>query len=173
MKKIFIGLIVFGVIFIAISIQINILNVVPLNGTVANIGIVLVLGMGLMCDRGPGGIIGIFYGFMQDILFGKTIGTYALLYMLIGYVAGKLGRGFSRDNKTTMIVMVGIGTIFFDILFLVLSKFIYDYDFFNFIVLFNLLKEAIYNMVIAFILFKPISLLAEIINKSKNSYYLL
>ena len=38
---------------------------------------------------------------------------------------------------------------------------------------FDILKEAIYNMIIALILFKPLSVLAEIINKSKDSYYLL
>lgn len=120
-----------------------------------------------------GGVIGIVYGFLQDILFGKALGVYALLYMLLGFFSGKLGRGFSRDNKTTMLAMVGIGTLVFKIAFFILAKIIYDYDLEIFSFAYEGLKETIYNVLIAIILFKPLSLLSEIINKSKNNYYLL
>lgn len=173
MKKFLVVLIVFLVILISVFIQINLLNVITLVGTAANIGIVLVVGVGLMCDKEVGGLLGISYGFVQDILFGKAIGIYALLYMLLGYFSGKLGRGFSRDNKTTMVAMVGIGTAIFNVAFLILSSIVYDYDLLTLASLFTLLKEVIYNMLLVIILFKPMSLLAEIINKSKNNYYLL
>ena len=173
MKKFLVGLIVFIIILISILIQINLLNVVTLAGTAANIGIVLAIGIGLMCDKISGSMIGIIYGFIQDILFGKAIGVYSLIYMLIGFFSGKLGKSFSRDNKTTMVSMVGVGTVVFKIIFFVFAKIFYNYDLYIMAFIFDLIKEIIYNMIIAIILFKPISLLAEIINKSKNNYYLL
>lgn len=50
---------------------------------------------------------------------------------------------------------------------------VYDYDLAMIILAVEIIKEAFYNMLISFALFKPMMLLGEIINKSKNSYYLL
>ncbi len=173
MKKLLVGLIICIVIWATMLVQVNLLSTITLFGTKACIGIVLITGIGLMCDKTPGSIIGFIFGLLQDILFGKAIGVYALLYMLLGYVTGRLGKGFSKDNKTTLIVMVGISTIVFDILFQILAMIIYKYDLsiINFVSV--VLKEAIYNILLVIILFKPLLLLSEIINKSKNSYYLL
>lgn len=55
-KKILVGLIVFILIWISIWLQINILNSFPLFGVVANIGIVVTVGVGLLSDKIPGAI---------------------------------------------------------------------------------------------------------------------
>lgn len=173
MKKFLVGLIIFIVILVAILIQVNLLSVVTFFGTAANIGIVLATGIGLMCGKEIGGIIGGIYGLIYDIMFGKAIGIYLLLYMLTGYLSGKIGKGFSKENKTTMIMMTSVSSILFNIFFLILAKMIYGYDNAILYSIFTIIKETIYNLIVAMILFKPMLLLAEIINKSKNSYYLL
>lgn len=173
MKKFLVGLIIFIVIVVAMLVQINLLSVVTFFGTAANIGIVLTTGIGLMCGKEVGGIIGGMYGLLCDIVFGKAIGIYLLLYMLTGYLSGKIGKGFSKENKTTMIMMVSVSGILFNLAFLLVARMVYDYDTSFLYSIFTILKETIYNLIIAGILFKPMLLLAEIINKSKNSYYLL
>lgn len=90
MKKFWVGMIVFIIILILTSLQINLLNEITFFNTAADIGIIFVIGLGLICDKELGGIIGLVYGFIQDILFGKALGVYALLYMLIGYFSGKV-----------------------------------------------------------------------------------
>ena len=173
MKKFLVGLIIFIVIVVAMLVQINLLSVVTFFGTAANIGIVLTTGIGLMCGKEVGGIIGGIYGLLCDIEFGKAIGIYLMLYMLTGYLSGKIGKGFSKENKTTMIMMVSVSGILFNLAFLLVARMVYDYDTSFLYSIFTILKETIYNLIIAGILFKPMLLLAEIINKSKNSYYLL
>lgn len=173
MKKFLVGLIIFIVIVVAMLVQINLLSVVTFFGTAANIGIVLTTGIGLMCGKEVGGIIGGIYGLLCDIVFGKAIGIYLMLYMLTGYLSGKIGKGFSKENKTTMIMMVSVSGILFNLAFLLVARMVYDYDTSFLYSIFTILKETIYNLIIAGILFKPMLLLAEIINKSKNSYYLL
>ena len=85
--------------------------------------------------------------------------------------SGKIS--FSKENKTTMIMMVSVSSILFNFAFLLVAKMVYDYDTSFLYSTFTIFKETIYNLIIAGILFKPMLLLAEIINKSKNSYYLL
>ena len=173
MKKFLVGLIVIITIILLVLIQINLLNVITFAGVAANIGIVVTTAMGLLCGKEVGTTVGGIYGLIIDIIFGKSLGFYFLLYMILGFCCGMIGRGFSKDNKTTLVVMVGVATILFEILSYGLGMIIYNYNFAIFSILIFAIKEAIYNILIGVILFKPLTLLAEIINKSKNSYYLL
>lgn len=173
MKKFLVGLIMFIVIWFAILVQINLFNVITLAGTAANLGIVLIVSLGLTSGYTVGGAIGLTYGLLVDILCGARIGMYTLSYMLLGYLCGKIGKDFSKENKTTIVAITGIGTVLFDVFYYTLGVLICDYDFSIFAFILTVFKEAFYNMLIAIILFKPTSFLAEIINKSKNSYYLL
>ena len=93
--------------------------------------------------------------------------------MLLGYLCGKIGKNFSKDNKTTIVGIAGIGTILFEIFYNIIGIMMCNFNIsiLNFII--TLFKETIYNMLIAIIIYKPSLLLGEIINKSKNSYYLL
>lgn len=93
--------------------------------------------------------------------------------MLLGYFSGKIGRGFSKENKTTLIVMIGIATALFEISSYIFGMILYNYEISMFALLIIILKEAIYNVIIGRIFFKSLTILAEIINKSKDSYYLL
>lgn len=115
MKKFLVGLTLFLTIIISVLIQINLLNIVTLAGTAANMGIILVVAIGLMCDKTLGGVIGIIYGLIMDVIFGKALGFYVLLYMMLGYTCGRIGRVVSRENKTTLVVMIGISTLVFEI----------------------------------------------------------
>ena len=173
MKKFLVGLIVFVVIWFSILMQINLFNVVTLWGTAANIGIVIIVSLGLMCGKTIGGAIGIAYGLISDIIYGKTIGLFTLTYAILGYICGKVGNSFSKENKTTIVVITGISTVLYEIFYCILGSLICNYNIsiWNFVLV--VIKETIYNMLMAIILFKPMTFLAEIINKSKNSYYLL
>lgn len=73
MKKFLVSMLVIMTIIIAVFFQINILNKITLFGTKANIGIVLIVGLGLMCDKKTGGIIGSIYGLMMDIISRKIV----------------------------------------------------------------------------------------------------
>ena len=173
MKKVLVGIIVFLVIIFLLLLQINLLNVVTLFGASANIGIILVSIIGVMCGTTVGITVGSSYGLMVDIIAGKSIGLYMLLYMLLGYLCGKVGKGFSKESKMTMTIITVIATALFEIATYVVCIMVYKYEKSFIMLIFTILKEAIYNMIIALILFKPLSVLAEIINKSKDSYYLL
>ena len=69
--------------------------------------------------------------------------------------------------------MIGISTLGFEILSYIFGIIIYNYEISIFALLIFIIKEAIYNILIGILFFKPFTLLAEIINKSKDSYYLL
>lgn len=172
-KKILVGFIVFILIYICIYLQINFLNYIQLFGVSANIGIIFVTGIGILSGKVPGGITGATYGILLDLLYGKSFGVYFMIYMALGIASGVLSKGFSKENKLSVIYMSAIFTVIVEALTYFCFIIIYRYTF-EFSAMINIiLKETIYNIFIAAILFKPLTLIGEIINKSKKSYYLL
>lgn len=173
MRNFLAGLLTLFVIFISIWIQLNILNNIPLFGVKPNIGIILVVAIGILCGEKIGISVGIAYGIFTDVLVGKSLGLYTLLYFLIGFFCGKISHGFSKENKSSIIMISAIATILFEICAYVLFAICYGYDFslLRFIII--TLLESLYNIFIAWVFFKPLSLLSEILNKGKRSYYLL
>lgn len=126
-----------------------------------------------MSGKLVGGLTGVAYGLLMDVIFGKFIGINILLYTLTGIFTGHISNGFSKDNKTAMVVIVSITTILFEMAN-VLLLYIFNKTSFEIIsVLITVILETAYNMILTLILHKFIIELGEIINKSKNSYYLL
>ena len=80
MKKFLVGLMVFTILIVAVLIQINLLNVITLAGVAGKIGIVIIVGIGLMCDKTIASIIGGAYGFMIDVIYRKS---YRILSIII------------------------------------------------------------------------------------------
>ena len=105
-KKLLVSLIVFMLICIALWFQINFINIFTFFGATANLGIIIVVGIGLLSGKIPGALTGAAYGFLTDVLFGKSIGIYFLIYTLLGFTSGEMSRGFSKDNKLSMVYMV-------------------------------------------------------------------
>lgn len=173
MKRVLLGFVTFLVICIAILLQINVLNEIPLAGVVANLGIVLIAGLGLVSGKLIGGIAGFIYGALVDTMFQRTIGIYILFYTLTGIVSGFLNHKFSKENKMSMVMLILIvtavfetGTYFSNIL---LHR--YEFELIPFILV--IVLESAYNVLLTIILFKPIAFLGDLLNRCKNSYYLL
>lgn len=171
-KKLLVSLIVFMLICIAIWFQVNFLNIFTFFDTAANLAIVFICGVGLLSGKTPGALVGAIYGILLDLLFGKSFGVYLLLYGLLGFASGEMSRGFSKENRMSMLYMVALFTIVTEVVTNLLFVFIYNYDLEIFIVK-KIFLETVYNVILARILFKPLTSLSEIVNKCKNSYYLL
>lgn len=172
MKKIFIVIMIFAVICLSIWFQINFLNSIPMSGVIPNFGIVLVAGLGLISGNFIGGVIGGVYGLLIDIALGRGIGIYMALYILSGCIAGFLNKGFSKGNKISMVMIILICTLIFEIFAYFLNVIVNGIELDFKILIITLTLESAYNMLLAILFFKPIAFLGDILNKSKNSYYI-
>lgn len=173
MRNFWICCILFLVVIFCFWFQINVLNVIPLFGVVPNIGIVLIVALGILCGQKTGIIVGTLYGIIMDILMGKAFGIYTLLFFLIGFFCGRISYGFSKENKSSIMMIVAVTTVIYEALCLMMFVIVYKYDLSLFSSILTIALECLYNVFIALVFFKPLSFLSEIINKGKKSYYLL
>lgn len=84
--------------------HLRIFNIIP------NTTIVLVVSYALLRGARGGGALGLFAGLMQDLLFGNSIGFYALLYLLCGIFCGQRSRDFYRENYLLPVVFTVLCT---------------------------------------------------------------
>lgn len=173
MKKILLGFVTFLIICVSILFQINLLSAIPLAGVMANLGIVLIGGLGLVSGKLIGGLSGFTYGILVDIAIHRTLGIYALFYTLTGILAGFLNHNFSKENKLSMVMLTLIVTLIFEsgIYFCNILLRQFEFELLSFLLI--LILEAAYNMLLTVLLFKPITFLGDLLNRCKNSYYLL
>lgn len=173
MKKVLVVIITFIIICISIWFQTEFLNSIPMMWTIANFGIVLVSGIGLISGKFLGGIIGAIYGILIDVAFGSSIGINTALYAMCGIISGILNNSFSKGNKISMVMLVLICTVLFEFIAYILNVILNGFELNISVLILKLILESAYNMLLTIIFFNPISFWGDILNKTKNSYYLL
>ena len=173
MRDISIYLIVFVVVLLTLMLQINLFDILKLVGTTANLGVVLIATIGLMTGKERGAAIGATYGLMLDIIEGKSIGLFLGVYLLLGYFCGRIGKSISKENKTTTVAIVGIGTIFLELAVYLMEVMLYHVEITPITFGVELMKEALYNMLLAIISFRFLYQLSDLINRTKKNYYML
>ena len=173
MKKILITFVTFFVICFSIWFQSNFLNSIPLAGVIANLGIVLIAGVGLVSGKVLGGVIGFVYGLLIDITIYQSLGLYVLLYSLTGIIAGFLNHKFSKDNKISMIMLILFTTIIFESLLYLFNVLVNRFEFQLKFWFFTIVLETMYNILLTVLFYRPITFLGDLLNRCKNSYYLL
>lgn len=124
-----------------------------LAGVVPNMLLILTVSTSYVRGQKDGLITGFLCGLLSDMLFGNLIGLHALMYMIIGYIAGYTYNVYLR-NYFFILLIIGISDLFYGFMY-------YVFEFLTrgrFNILYYLrhiiLPEMIYTMLIAVVFFK-------------------
>lgn len=121
-----------------------------------NLLIVFILFIGLFASKEMGATYGIIVGIILDLLLGKRIGISGIMMGIVGLLGGILDKNFSKESKITIIIMVILTTIIYEIGTYIFGYFMYNYDI-EFLAFFKILIiESIYNVILTIILYPMI-----------------
>lgn len=142
-------------IFMLISflLQSTLLSQFTIGGITPNLIIIVTASLGLLLGRRYGMISGFIVGLIVDIFFGRILGVYALLYMVVGYANGFFRKVlFPGDFKLPLALIIGSDLAFghacYILMFLLRGDFEYLYYLTSII-----LPEVIYTTIIAIFYF--------------------
>lgn len=120
----------FNFIFVILSfiLQTTLFRVIDFGGVTPNLLIIFTVSTGFIKGDKPGLLSGFFCGLLVDIFFGTYIGFYALIYMYIGFLVGKLHDVFFTQNLAIPIFIISLsdfvfGFICYVLMFLFRTKF--------------------------------------------------
>lgn len=144
----------FILIFIIIYLlQANLFSWFNLAGVKPNLFIILVLTIGLFAGKPIGITFGIVFGFILDLLTGKSIGISTTMLGIIGFIGGYLSKNFSKDSRITMITMIATTTFIYEIGIILLNFFINKTEIGILYLIKTLIIETIYNSIITIIIY--------------------
>lgn len=153
MKKnlaIFLICIAFIIIYI---LQANFFTWFTIAGIKPNLFVIFIVFLGLFGGKYMGIISGIVVGLLLDIFIGKNIGISAIMLGIVGIMARFLNKNFSKDSKLTIILMIILTTVIYELGSYIINTFIFSYEvsIWNFIRIIS--TETFYNAILTIIMY--------------------
>ena len=166
MKKIVIGICLILTFFVIYSMQISLFSNFTIDGVKPNLFIVFILFIGLFANQIMGISFGVICGLIIDFLYGKTIGTSAIMLCIIGYLGAYFDENFSKDNKLTIIIMVAGATLIYELGVYFLNSILLSFsrEYLSFIRI--VLIEMLYNVLLTVLLYPIIQKAGYLIDRN-------
>ena len=166
MRKILtvIGLII--VFFVIYFLQVNIFSTFTIAGVRPNLFVIYVLFIGLFANQIVGISLGVIFGIILDLLYGKTIGVSAVMLCVIGYLGSYFDKNFSKENKLTIIFMVAGSTFIYELGSYFLNSIILEFSREYLYFLKIAFLEILYNVLLSIIIYPLIQKVGYIIDRN-------
>ena len=153
MKRTIINVMLVITAIIIYFLQINFFDWFTIAGVMPNLFIILALFIGLFTNKNLGAIYGISIGLIVDLLTNQIIGINAVVYGIVGFLAGIFDKNFSKDNRITIIFIVISATIISETIVYFLNYLIINTNL-NILAFIKILSiETVYNVLISIILY--------------------
>ena len=152
-SKIILLMVIYLVVFF---LQANIFQSFTIAGVMPNLFVIYILFIGLFANVTTSVLFGVIGGLIVDLAYSKTIGITALMMCTIGYLGAYFDRNFSKENKITIILMVAISTIIFEIGYYGMNSIIlgFETEILYFVKIFAI--EVLYNILLTILLYPSI-----------------
>lgn len=164
LRKLFIAI----AIFVCTILQCCVFPSFHLISITPNLLIALTVSYGLMKGRKSGLFTGLFCGLVQDILFGRVLGFYTLLYLVIGYLNGCFNKLFYPEDIKLPLAATAISDLVYNLaiyffLFLFRGRFQIGYY-----TLHIIMPEMVYTTLITLVLFPIVLKINQHIEKREK-----
>ena len=155
-------------IIICFVLQSSLYQFISLANVMPNLLLILIVSTAYMRGRTTGMVLGFFCGLLLDIEYGSLIGLYALLMMIIGYVAGFANRIYSRDDYTLPLLFIAAADFAYQFLYYILEFLIRGRLDFPYYLREIILPEVIYTVAAAVILYKLFNMINHSLDRNEN-----
>lgn len=97
--------------FIIYFLQSNFFTWFNISEVMPNLFVILIMLIGLFMKKKAGLIFGIIFGLLIDLFVGTRIGINAISLAIVGIVAERLDKNFSKDNRITIMFLTSTLTL--------------------------------------------------------------
>ena len=159
--------------FVIYFLQANIFPFMTIAGIVPNLFVIFILFTGLYANSFLAITFGVFVGFWIDSIYGSCLGITSACLTIIGFIASWFDSLWSKDEKISIIIMVIVSTILFEMTSYFLKSIILEFEFELLPFLKILAIECLYNVLLTIIFFKPFKKLGYKMerNLKRNNMY--
>ncbi|HBG22293.1 MAG TPA: rod shape-determining protein MreD [Peptococcaceae bacterium] len=142
--------------FLALTLQTTVMPLIQYKGAVPDLMLVYVVFTALFSNAAVGGSVGFIVGFMQDLVISRYLGLHAFSAFLTGYIVGELEDKFFKENPLVPMVIVFFSTYFYNFIYFI-GRGLCGSLSLSFMQMAEItLIEAIFNIVLTFLLYYPL-----------------
>ncbi|MCI6859430.1 MAG: rod shape-determining protein MreD [Eubacterium sp.] len=141
-------------VFICFLLQSSVFELIKLAGIVPNILIILTASVAIMRGQKEGMMVGFFAGLLLDIFYGSTIGGFAFLYMLIGFVDGFYHRIYYSNDNLFPLLIIGGSDLAYGFIMYVVCGLLHNHLHFFYYMKSIILPEVVYTVAVALVLYQ-------------------
>lgn len=146
-------------IFACFLFQSTLWNIFSFSDIKPNLMLILIISFAIMHGSRTGMWMGFFSGLLMDLLYGDIFGINALLFMVMGYLVGKMYQVFFDEDIRVAIIAAGICDLLYNIIsFVIKFAFGIRYDFLAYFG-HRIVPEIIYTLILTVILYRPFYLI--------------
>lgn len=153
---------------ICFLLQTSVFSHLELAGVTPNFLLIVTTVFGFMRGRREGTIVGFFCGLLLDLFFSSHLGMYALIYLLIGYLNGFFKKQFFGDDIKLPLVLVGASDVVYNGIIYIVLFLTRGRTSVLFYVLNIILPEAVYTVLISFVVYFVIFKLNQWLEKREK-----
>lgn len=166
MRKSAIVVVLIIVFFILFFLQVNLFSSFTIAGISPNLFVIYVLFVALFSNQFLGISLGVVFGLILDFVYGRVIGTTAVMLCIIGYLGSYFDKNFSKENKLTIILMVAGSTLIYEFGLYFLNSIILEFDREYFAFLKIVLVETLYNILLSIIVYPIMQKFGYVIDRT-------
>ena len=155
-------------IILCFVLQSSLYQFISLVRVMPNLMLILVVSHAYMRGRMTGMVLGFFSGLLIDVLFGNVIGLYAMIMLLIGYVAGFANKIYSRDDFTLPLFFIGIANLVYQFLYYIFEFLLRGKLDFLYYLRIIILPEIIYTVAAATLVYKLFHMVNHSLDRSEH-----
>ena len=166
MRKSAIVIVLILVFFILFFLQVNLFSSFTIAGISPNLFVIYVLFVALFSNQFLGISLGVIFGLILDFVYGRVIGTTAVMLCVIGYLGSYFDKNFSKENKLIIILMVAGSTLIYEFGLYFLNSIILEFDREYFAFLKIVLVETLYNILLSIIVYPIMQKFGYVIDRT-------
>lgn len=152
-------------ILILFLLQTTIFSYFALADIVPNILIIFTASIALIRGRIEGCTVGFFCGLLMDVVFGETLGLYALCYLIIGYMLGYFNKIYYEEDITLPLVLIALADLMYGLAMYLFGFMPRERFNFGFYLKRLILPEIVYTIIIAIFLYRLILYICKKLDK--------
>ena len=121
------GIVTAVLVFICFILQTSVFELIKVAGIAPNLLLIFISSIAVMRGQKPGMIVGFFSGLLMDIFYGSTIGGFAFLYMMFGFVVGFFHRIYYSDDNILPLVLIGVNDLVYGVIMYILCGLLHNH----------------------------------------------
>lgn len=134
--------------------QTSVFTGIALAGVVPDLLLILVVAVAFMRGRIPAMFTGFFCGILIDCCYSSTIGLFALMYLIIGYLTGFAHRIYDENDYTLPLILTGGAELIYNLIYYLIFYLLSGKLNIGFYLVRFMIPKIIYTVLISVVLYK-------------------